>query len=176
MRFRCLRAVTSNRETAYREIELRIILSHDQQRDQRAGSSAREFLECGGIVQHFGRGLNTAPWRAALVTPQQHILFPAAQGPSPRLTRLAPDRAALVLIHHFRPARLDAARHWSESRCSRQLVRLSAAPTARSKICASNFSCRGCSANVSERSCRVSPHTLPYPFLRLIALAYQSPN
>ena len=90
--------------------ELRIVLGHDQQSRQRAGEFALgglEFLERGGIVEHFRRRLDAADLGAGIGDAEQHVLF---------LLRKALHRidevghqigAALVLVDDLRPARLD---------------------------------------------------------------------
>src|ERR1035437_3954540 len=90
-------------------LQLRIILGDHQQPRQRRRQLALgcdKFLECGRIVDEFGRGLDRPDLGTRVGHPEQHILF---------LLRETFDRihqvrhqisAALILVDDFGPARL----------------------------------------------------------------------
>ena len=90
--------------------ELRIVFRHHQESRERTGEfSLRglEFLERGGIVEHFGRGLDTADLGASVGDAEQHVLLLLGK----TFNRIDQVRhqigAALILVDDLGPVRLD---------------------------------------------------------------------
>src|SRR5688572_16987365 len=92
-------------------LELRIVLRHHQEPRQRRRQFALRLLEPREslrIVHELGRGLYRAHFRAGIGDAQQDLLLLARKA-FHRFDEVGNEiGAALVLVHHLRPRRLDA--------------------------------------------------------------------